>query len=290
MKEPMTQTISWQATINETYQELTQQIISSAPQIIGAIALLAVGYITAFALRMLAQKLVQGFDSIFNRAVKNDGVKREQLKKSYSLIIGKFVFWIVFIFFIAASANLLGWKLFSGLMEELLSFLPSVVSGLVIILGGYLISNAARSGIISTSMTIGTITSHALARIAQIVILFSFIIIGIEQIGLNVQFLTSAIVVIVGILLAGGVLAFSLGAKTMVANIIGAQHTRKHCSVGEHMKFGELEGEVLEVTQTSIVLDTKQGRAIIPAKYFHEEIILLNPESNTDKPSTDIQK
>lgn len=283
MKEAMTQTISWQATINETYQELVQQIISNAPQAIGAIALLAVGYIVALILRMMTQKLVKGFDSLFNRAIKNDGLKREQLKQSYALIIGKFIFWTVLIFFIAASANLLGWKLFSGLMDKVLEFLPSLITGLFIILAGYLVSNLARSGIISAGISAVNLPVRALARSVQLVILFSFIIIGIDQIGINIHFLTNMIVVIVGIIVAGAALAFSLGAKDMVANLIGAQHVRKHCSVGEQMKLGELKGELLEVTQTSIVLDTNEGRVVIPAKCFHEQAILLNPESHTDK-------
>lgn len=278
MNEATTQAISWQATITETYQELTQQVINHAPQIIGAIALLVLGYIIAVLLRIITQKLVQGLDSLFKRAITNDALKQERLKESYALIIGKFVFWLIFIFFIAASANLLGWKLFSGLMNELLTFLPSLLSGLFIVLAGYLIGNLAYSAIVSAGVRTGSLTASTLARSVQIIIVFSFVIIGIEQIGINVTFLTSMTVVISGILLAGAALAFSLGAKNMVANLIGAQYACKHCNIGERIKLGEFEGEILEITQTSIVLDTNQGRVIIPAKSFHEQSILLNPE------------
>lgn len=282
MSELKANAFDWQTAINETYQEFSQQVISYAPQIIGVIALLVLGYFSAHLLRVAAQKLVQGFDALFKRAARNDDIKREQIKRSYSRIVGKFVFWAVFVFFIAASANLLGWKMFTSWMDSLVGFLPSLISGVLIILGGFLISNVARSGIMSTNLSTGMAQSNILARVAQLVILFSAVIIGMEQIGLNVHFLTSVIVVIVGIILAGAALAFSMGAKTMVANIIGAQHTRKHCSVGEHMKIGDYEGDVLEVTQTSIVLDTLQGRAVVPAKYFHEKVTLLNPETLSD--------
>ena len=86
------------------------------------------------------------------------------------------------------------------------------------------------------------------------------------------DFLSSLIVVIIGTLLAGATLAFGFGAKTLVANIIGAQYTRRHCKSGETLKIGELEGVILEITQSSIILDTGAGRAVIPAKKFQEEI------------------
>ncbi|MFK7968648.1 MAG: hypothetical protein AB8B68_05860 [Rickettsiaceae bacterium] len=44
-------------------------------------------------------------------------------------------------------------------------------------------------------------------------IIFSAIIIGTEQIGLNVQLLSNLLMLALGVLLAGGALAFGLGAK-----------------------------------------------------------------------------
>lgn len=89
-------------------------------------------------------------------------------------------------------------------------------------------------------------------------------------------FLTNALIVIIGILLAGACLAFGLGAKTMVANTIGAQYMRKHCQVGESIKLNGFEGEILEIRQTCIVIETPDGQAIIPAKLFHEQVSVLS--------------
>jgi RNase P/RNase MRP subunit p29 len=36
------------------------------------------------------------------------------------------------------------------------------------------------------------------------------------------------------------------------------------------LRIGEVEGRVIEITQLSIVLDTAEGRAVIPAKQFNE--------------------
>ncbi len=144
MKESSLDAFNWHSAIAETYQELSRQIIGSAPKVIGAIALLLLGYVIAHVLRLSVQKLVQGFDSLFKRVPKESDVKQEQIKKSYARIIGKVTFWSVLIFFVASSANLLEWKMFTGMMDSLVRLLPIIVSGLLIVFGGVLFGNGYK--------------------------------------------------------------------------------------------------------------------------------------------------
>jgi small-conductance mechanosensitive channel len=165
-------------------------------------------------------------------------------------------------------------------------YLPGLLTGILIIMGGLLLGNLAKSAIMTAFLRAGLQQSTAMARSAQVIIVFSAIIIGVEQIGLDVNFLSSLIVVVVGILFAGAALAFGLGAKTLVANLLGAQYSRKHCRLGELLRIGDIEGEVVEITQLSIVLDTGTGRAVIPAKMFNELISVhgTSRESGQDGP------
>ncbi len=287
MTDKTTKAFNWHVAIDETYRELTRQIIDYAPQLIGALALLIIGWIVAHFLRLSAKKIVEGFDALFKKASKDDSRKEDRIKHSYTLIISQVVFWAVLLFFIAASSNLLGWKMFSGWMDNIVGFLPSLISGLLIILIGYLAGNAVHFGIVTTGKNTEIPHTGLLARTAQIAILVSCIIIGVEQIGLNVSFLTNFIMVVIGILLAGAALAFSFGAQTMVANILGTQVIRKYYQVGETVKFAEFEGEILEITETSIVLDTQAGRMMIPSKLLQEQVSIVSAISSPSETTTD---
>ena len=268
---------SWQQAIDETYQDLSKQVVEYAPQLIGALLLLLFGWLVAYILKLVTRKVVQGLDAIFKKISKQDGGRQEQIKQSYSIILSRVVFWIVILFFITASANLLGWEMFTGWMDSIVGFLPSLITGLLIILGGFLLSNIARAAILSTQMA----QAATLARSAQIVILATAVIVGIELIGLSMHFVTTGVVVFIGILLGGGALAFGLGAKTMVSNIVGIQYGRKHYRAGDRVKFGDQIGEILEIAQTCVVLDTEEGKAIIPGKAFHEEVTILSYTAET---------
>jgi len=270
-------TFNWQAAVSDTFSNLSQQIVDYSPQLLGAIGVLLIGWLIAHTLSLSTRKLIQGLDALFAKFARMEGIHREKIQSSYASIISRIVFWVVMLFFLAVVANILGWDIFFGWLDSIVSFLPGLISGLIIMLGGFLLSNLAKAGIISAAHKSGLSQSTMIARAVQSVIIFSAIIIGVEQIGLNVGFLSNIIVAIVAILLAGAALAFSLGARDMVANIIGAQYTRKYCRVGDQVRIGDVEGEIIELSQAFIVLETRTGQAIIPAKYFHEQVSFLQP-------------
>ena len=263
---------SWHISLVDTFEEFTQQFFALAPLLAAAITVLITGWFVAHLLRIWTRKLVRGLYSILPAAGPEDGAGQLKIRRSYAVIASNLVFWIVLIFFVATAANMLGWKMVSRWMDSIIVYLPNLVSGLLIILAGFLMSNIVRAGVLGAASSTGMSQGATLARVAQIVVIFTTLVIGIDQIGINVDFLTNVLIVIVGVLLAGAALAFGLGAKTLVANIIGAQYLRKHCRIGEQMLTGGVEGSIVEVTQTCIVLDSEYGRSVIPAKLFQEQI------------------
>ncbi len=258
--------------IRETLAEISQQLLHYAPQFIGAAILLLFGWAIASAFALSAQKLVQGLDVLYARVDKSERAASKSVTHSYAKIARKLVFWTVMLFFFAVATNILGWDFFASWFQEIFLYLPGIITGLVVILGGFLLSNLAKSAIISAAHRAGIQQSLVMAKVVQIAIIFSAIIIGVEQIGLNIGFLSNIIVVVIAVTLAGVVLAFSLGARTLVANIIAAQYVRRHCEPGDSLHIAQTEGEIIEIAQASIVIETEQGQSIIPAKLFHEQI------------------
>ena len=149
------------------------------------------------------------------------------------------------IFFIAAATNFLGWNMVSSWMAGIGIYIPNLVTGLVIILAGFLLANVTEKAVTGAALTAGMSHATELGRIIQLVVIFTALVIGAEQIGIDVSFLSNVMVVIVGALFSGGALAFGIGARTLVANIIGAQYLRKHCRIGEQMQIGDVEGSII---------------------------------------------
>ncbi|MCB1669331.1 MAG: mechanosensitive ion channel [Porticoccaceae bacterium] len=272
----------WPGALAETYQELARQIMDYLPQILGAVLLLLVGWLVAALLRMFARKLILGFELLLLRTAEKRGSQSLQVR-SYARLVGDLVFWSVLLFFVAASANMLDWKIFSGVASSLLIYLPNVLMGLLIILAGFPLSGVARSTVARAAESTGINQSDLIARTAQVSVVLTAILIGVEQLGINVAFLTTTLIVTAGVLLGGAALAFGLGARHFIANVIGVQTARKHYQLGQLVRIDDIEGYVLDITPTVVVLDTRQGRALVPAKLFHEQVSKIIVESSGSK-------
>ena len=265
------QRFDWQDALANTYQDFSQQAVDHIPALLGAVALLLAGWLVASLCRMLVEKLIRALDAFLFRTAQKRGLQQSQTR-SFARVGSGLVFWGVMLFFVASSANLLGWQIFSGVSAALLTYLPNVLVGFLIILAGFALSGVARSAVISTAESTGITQVDLLARLAQLAILLTAVVIGVDQLGINVAFLTTTLIVVAGVLLGGAALAFGLGAKHFVANIIGAQTIRHHYQLGQLIKIDGMEGYLLEVTPTIVILDTEQGRAFVPAKLFHEQV------------------
>lgn len=282
----------WQGALSDTYQEITRQTIDHIPQLLGAVVLLVAGWIIASLLRLLARKVIGGLDVLLLRTSQKRGGHLPAVR-SYALVGGNIVYWSVLLFFVAASANMLEWKVFADVTGALLNYIPSVLFGVLIILTGLGLSGVVRSTVVTTAQSMDIAQSDLLARTAQITVVLTAVIIGVEQLGINVAFLTTTLIVVVGVLLAGAALAFGLGARDYIANVIGAKTSSKYYQLSQLIKVGDVEGHLLEITPTAIVLDTEQGRAVIPAKLFHQqisEIIHEIPESGRSAASHTVKK
>ena len=91
----------------------------------------------------------------------------------------------------------------------------------------------------------------------------------------DITLLTAILSVTTAAVLGAFALAFGLGARTAVSNIIGAHYLRQTFETGHVVRFGAVEGTVTAITSTAVVLRIPEGQVIIPAKQFSESISVL---------------
>ena len=103
---------------------------------------------------------------------------------------------------------------------------------------------------------------------------------GVDQLGVESRFLTLTITVVIAALIGGAALAFGLGSRTTVSNIIAAHYLRQVYRVGQTVKIRDLYGRIAEITPTAVLLDGPEGRVLVPAKDFSEVAsVLMTKES-----------
>lgn len=271
---------SLRASLSNAFSLVGTQLAEYAPKLLGAALLLLVGWLIARLLRGLAVKLMHLLELLLRRLWRAPSGRASALPSASVEIVGTILFWVVIVFFAAAAAHVLGLEAFSSWLKDLVTYLPTLVAGLLIILAGVLLSGFARDITVAALAALPDSQRLQLGRIVQGAILVTAVVMGADQIGIEITFVVVLAAVVTSAIIGGVALAVSLGARTYVANLIGAHYLRHAFEPGQRVRIGTTEGTILELTAVSVVLETAQGRANIPGKVYNEEtIVLLAPKA-----------
>ena len=278
----MESVFDWSAPILAAATNMLQRFLEYLPQLLGAVALMVFGWFIARFIKMLTLKLAQSFDYLSGAIGIDKSATSNQIKESLISILSNIVFWLVILFFLAVATNLLGLTLFSGWLDRLIGHLPNILSGALIIFAGLVFGNLVNDAISTAAQTVPSRQRMLMARGGQMFTVATMIVIGIDQIGIDITVLITVIAVSVGALLGGLAIAFSLGSRALVSNLIGVRYLNKDYRIGETIRVAGVEGAIIEITPVAVILETSNGRVTIPAKIFNEETSLLVQRRNTN--------
>lgn len=267
---------AWAEHLQKSGALLLERLVAFLPSLLAAVALLVLGWIVARLLKALSIRLMLGADRIWQRFVTRTNLPATPMRRPSGKAVGSLVFWLVMLFFLAAAAEILGIKVFANWLAAVVAYLPALVAGIVILLAGVLIGNLARDLVEAAAASAGIIQSEFIGRGVQLAILGTAVLIGADQIGIEVRFLVSIFTVLVAAVLGGAALAFGLGARYFVSNLIAARGLRTQLQVGQQIRIQDMQGTVLEVTPTAVRLQTDGGEHSVPAYLFdlHSAAIL----------------
>lgn len=276
----MEKVFDWSAPIVAASSRMVQGFLEYLPQLVGAIAILILGWLVAKILKTLTVRLANSFDRLSGFLGLSHVIGAHKMNASMIAIIGNVIFWLAILFFLTAATNLLGLTMFAGWLDRVIGHLPNILSGVLIIFAGVVVGNLVNDAVDTAAQAMPSRQRALLARGAQIFTVATMIVIGVDQIGIDITVLITVIAIVVGTLLGGVAIAFSLGSRTLVSNLIGARYLNKDYRIGESIRIGDIVGTVLEISSVAIILDTSEGRMTVPAKKFSEEAsLLLNREN-----------
>ncbi|WP_019529662.1 mechanosensitive ion channel family protein [Dasania marina] len=189
-------------------------------------------------------------------------------------IISRVVYYATVIFFLLLAIRILGIFALTEWLDLFLGYIPQILLGGFIIISGYLLGILVYS-VVSNLLHPGQ--SKLLPRLAQFIVVITAVMTGLEQMKIDVTFVTNVIVIILASCLGGLSLAFALGSKTLVANLL-ARRGLAHLAVGDTIIIGDARGIIIEFTATGVALETEAGVTHIPSARFLElDVTVVSP-------------
>lgn len=265
----------WLTALNNLAQTLRELL----PDILAAAALIAGGFLLARLFRSWSRRIAVGaLQRLGQNAAIQGAMERTNMTSAVPKIVGAFVFWLVFLFFAATALEALGLPVVTDSLSRFVYYLPNVLAAALIVAAGLVVGTIVRGLVAGTAASAGVAFASALGRLAYGVILVVGIVIASDELGIDSGALIVVLAVTSGSVLAGLGLAFGLGARTAVSNIIASHYLARACDLGQIIRIGDLEGQIAETTPTAVVLVTEGGRVMVPAKKFSEESWMLVTE------------
>ena len=265
----------WSTALQDVLSAFLGKASQFLPKLIGALLLLLVGWLIARLLRSIGTNLVMTIERVLSQSSIARTGASVKLPLISARLLGGILFWLVLLFFVTAATEVIGLGIFTSWLAQLVGYLPTVAAGGLIIVVGVLAARMARQ--LVEAAPIGEVRAQRelLGRMVQAVILITAILVGADQIGVRVTFVVIMAAVIVAALVGAAALAVSLASRSYVANLIGSHYLRQTYAIGQQVRVDGHEGKILEISATSLVLETRDGRVSLPAKLFNDAPIVL---------------
>lgn len=261
--------------VRESLTELAAWLRGHQLKLVGAVALVLLGWVIGLLMRAVVSRLLHALGRMVPGRLLRRGLPRPSIEREVSDILGLIAFWAVVLFFVAAAANLLGVPVLGASLSGIGLYVPRILAAVLIGVAGLVIGNLARDASTAAAAAAGTPFAPAIGQIVRAGIMVAAGLIAVAELGIDITLLTALLSVALLAVLGAFSLAFGLGARGAVSNIIGAHYARQTFQIGQRIRIGDIEGTITAITSTSVVLQAPGGQVVIPARLFSETTSML---------------
>lgn len=253
---------------------MASSFVTDQPELF-AVLVVVVGFLFARTLAGLVDRVLAAVEKTVRRRSQN---QLEKFDVSGMLpVLRGLVYYSTLVLFVLLSLRTLSISVLDGLLDTLLGYIPQLLLSGLVILSGYLLGIVARQLVAGIS---GQTPDQLLPRICQAMVLTVAILTGLGLLAIDISFISNLIVIFVSTILGGLALAFALGSGQLVANILGRRGLERF-RVGQRIRIKNCEGRIIEMLNTSVVIESRDGITTIPTAWFAaNDVTLLEDDSH----------
>lgn len=258
-------------TVNTLFFKIGEGLIS----FIYALLVLIIGWVISKAVIFILRKAlaVSNIDKLGDKINESDLFGKSDYKLNISEIIIGFIRWILILVFMIIAADVMQWTIISVEISNLLRYLPRLFSALALFMIGIYIANFVRTAIYGLFTSLNMSGAKVISSIAFYSIAILVTITALNQAGVDTTIVTNNITIILGAFLLTFALAFGLGSKDVITNLLLTFYARKNYTIGEKIKVDGREGEIIAIENISMTLKTATGKVIIPILQIVENTV-----------------
>jgi hypothetical protein len=196
--------------------------MAAIPRIIGFAVVLIVGWFLASLLAKGVAALLRAinFNDLAQRSgfagfVQNMGVRRDAAG-----VIADVAKWFVRLITLVVAFDTLGLPAVSGVLQQLLLWLPNLIVALAVLVIGGLAAGALSRLVRGATAQAGFTNPDTLATVAKVAVWAFAIVVAVNQLGIATNLINTLLIGVVGALALAAGLAFGLGGRDRAAAML----------------------------------------------------------------------
>ena len=213
---------NWGSAILTSFTNALNLVFAFIPKLISFLVILLVGWIVASvvskAVTFLLRKI--GFDRLSERIGLSRLEQRMGLRMDAAGILGKIVYWFIFLIFLVPAVDALGLTTVSNILNQIIAYIPNVFVAILVLFLGTLaatfVADIVRGATASTDMG----NPNIYAAIARWAILGFVAIIALEQLQIAPALLNELFGAVVAAAALAFGLAFGLGGRETAQRLL----------------------------------------------------------------------
>jgi hypothetical protein len=221
----------------DRFNEGMYHIADFLPRLAAALGILMVGLAIAKMVERgtdLALHRV-GFDGWMREGGVTEALERAGTTLDPSSVVAKLVFWVVMLLVILLAADVLGIAAVGVLFGELLAYIPSVFTAVIVLVLGILLGEFVKDLVLASA---GSLPGGVnLARAAKAAVILLAVFMALEQLAIAQDIVLVFFIAVVGAAALAAGLAFGLGGRDVAADITRGWYDRARAAAARRAEW-----------------------------------------------------
>ena len=259
---------NWKDLTLDSFSQMSKNIASVIPNVIGAILVLILGWIITKIIVVILKKILKliKIDRLTELINEKEIFGTSEIKFNVSGVIIGFVKWIFYLVFLIVASDIMDWKIVSVEIGNLLRYLPRLFSAIALLMIGLYIANFLKKAVFGLFESFDLSGSKIVSNLVFYVIAIIIVITALNQAGIDTTVITNNVTIILGAFLAAFAIGFGLGSKEIVGDLLRSFYTKRNYEVGQKIHLNGVTGVIESIDNITVTLVTTKGKTVLPIK------------------------
>lgn len=212
--------------ISESLQQALDDLIGFLPRLIGFLIILVIGLLVAKALQKLVAMGLEkvGADRALRSGSSGEYVQRLLPDVSAADVIGRVVFWFVFLGALSIAISSLGLAVLNDFVADVFNYLPNVIAAILILVLAVPIAGGLAK--LADRAFGDTPTGKLMTTAAPALVMGIAVFMVLNQLRIATDIVTITYAALMGAVALGAALAFGLGGRDVASRMLEEAYRR----------------------------------------------------------------